>query len=149
MPIIRNCLICSGEVKTYPSKIKLGRGKYCSTGCANESQRGKHHSPETEWEKGHDPWNRKGYRYTQSRKHSPIYKQIHLPDNPMADSRGYVREHRLVMSEFIGRPLQADEVVHHIDGDGLNNDINNLQLLDKREHDRMNVGLNVHARWKG
>jgi FtsZ-binding cell division protein ZapB len=40
-----------------------------------------------------------------------------------------ILEHRLVMAEHLGRPLEQHEVVHHIDGNNLNNKISNLQLL--------------------
>jgi len=40
-----------------------------------------------------------------------------------------ILEHRLVMAESLGRPLRPEEVVHHIDGNNLNNDLSNLQLL--------------------
>jgi len=30
---------------------------------------------------------------------------------------------------------------------GLNNNRNNLELLSKKDHDRMNVNLNIHRRW--
>ena len=33
--MILKCLKCLKEFKTYPSKIKLGRGKYCSKKCSN------------------------------------------------------------------------------------------------------------------
>ena len=36
--------------------------------------------------------------------------------NPMAGKNGYVREHRLVMSRIVGRPLSRSEHVHHING---------------------------------
>jgi len=42
--------------------------------------------------------------------------------------RRYVLEHRLVMEQSLGRPLEEHETVHHIDGDKLNNDLSNLQL---------------------
>jgi predicted Rossmann fold nucleotide-binding protein DprA/Smf involved in DNA uptake len=49
-------------------------------------------------------------------------------DNPMADVRGYVYEHRLVVSEREGRPLTTREQVHHDDLVKTNNDDDNLEL---------------------
>lgn len=50
------------------------------------------------------------------------------PFSAMADSQGYVLEHRLVMARSLGRPLLPHESVHHIDGDRKNNRLSNLQL---------------------
>lgn len=33
--MVRNCLRCNNEFKTYPSQIKLGWGKYCSVSCGS------------------------------------------------------------------------------------------------------------------
>jgi RNA polymerase subunit RPABC4/transcription elongation factor Spt4 len=57
------------------------------------------------------------------------YKAVKCPTHPQADARGYVLEHRLVMESHIGRTLLQSEVVHHIDGDRLHNDIENLMLF--------------------
>lgn len=49
----------------------------------------------------------------------------------------YRLEHRLVMEQVLGRKLKRKEVVHHIDGDKLNNRPENLQLFaNHSEHMR-------------
>ncbi|CAM4003393.1 HNH nuclease domain-containing protein [Deinococcus frigens] len=51
-----------------------------------------------------------------------------------------VRVHRLVAVEMLGRPLMADEVVHHVDGNSLNNAPENLVVLpNQREHASLEV----------
>jgi len=46
----------------------------------------------------------------------------------------YVKEHRYVMEQHLGRRLESSEHVHHIDGDKFNNHIDNLQLMTNSEH---------------
>lgn len=62
------------------------------------------------------------------------YRLVPAPEHPYADSKGYVREHRLVMEQKLGRSLEPHEVVHHKDGDKLNNDPENLELTTLPEH---------------
>lgn len=62
------------------------------------------------------------------------YKMILCPCHPNADKKGYVREHRLIMEVHLGRFLDTKESVHHKDGNGLNNSLVNLELLNRSEH---------------
>ena len=43
--MINKCLECKKEFKTYPSKIKVGKAKYCSYFCYNKNKKGP-------WKKG-------------------------------------------------------------------------------------------------
>ena len=56
------------------------------------------------------------------------YVKVFLPNHPMADKRGHVVEHRLVMSEYLGRSLTDNEIIHHKNGSRSDNRIENLEL---------------------
>jgi hypothetical protein len=47
------------------------------------------------------------------------------------DSKGRIREHVFIMSEYLGRALAKNESVHHKNGDKLDNSIENLELWHK------------------
>lgn len=149
--IQRQCKECGKEFNTYPSVLAQGRGKYCSKTCSNPNtliKQGQRISQATEIQKGAIPYNYQGYRFTQSRPQSGIYKLVHAPNHPYATKAGYVREHRLVMEAQLKRYLRPDEVVDHINMDTLDNRPENLRLMAKREHDYMNTPLNIHRRWQ-
>lgn len=75
------------------------------------------------------------------------------PEHKIKTGKGYIQvryfengvkkvkyEHRLVMERKIGRELMPEEVVHHIDHDITNNDINNLMLFSNdNEHKRFHA----------
>ena len=49
------------------------------------------------------------------------------------------RKHRIIMEEHIGRELNDDEIVHHIDGNKRNNDLSNLQIMSRSEHAKVHA----------
>lgn len=68
-----------------------------------------------------------------------------VPNHHNATKNGYVLMHRVVMENHLGRPLEKNEIVHHKDHNKLNNNIGNLQVMDRVEHNRMHgsTGRNI------
>ncbi|MBU1092565.1 HNH endonuclease [Patescibacteria group bacterium] len=67
-----------------------------------------------------------GYRFVMNKTHPKAVK-------------GYVFEHRLVAEKIIGRPLNKNEIVHHLDGNRLNNTVENIVILSRAEHARLHL----------
>jgi hypothetical protein len=106
----RNCDYCKAFYK--------GVGfKYCSKKCS-EVCMVKEKSPS--W-KGGKQIDKSGYILIMNKEHPKARK-------------GYVREHRIVMEDSIGRYLKDDEIVHHINGDKSDNRLSNLEIMTLSNH---------------
>lgn len=73
------------------------------------------------------------------RRHKPYvapngYKYHYNPKSPDANCYGYAPVHRDVARKALGRDFKPNEVVHHIDGNKLNNRKNNLKVMTDSEH---------------
>lgn len=71
------------------------------------------------------------------RKHQITHKGrvlVYYPEHPCAWKNGYIYLHRLVMENKLGRYLCTAEIVHHKNGDPLDNRLCNLTLMTNQIH---------------
>lgn len=78
-----------------------------------------------------------GYGHTKD--HNRGYVLAYVPKHPNAHRDGYLMLHTVLMEQKIGRYLKPNEVVHHINHDRKDNRLENLMLMDKKEHMRMHM----------
>ncbi len=124
MVAARKCKRC-GEPLTRRANEKPGRfaaRRFCSRGCAaafgSEAARAKARASTTPPK----PVYRNGYRM--------IWLRDAKPPPSQKRKRGrYAYEHRLVMEAHLDRKLEPREVVHHKNGDRLDNRPDNLELF--------------------
>ncbi len=70
------------------------------------------------------------------------YYYIYHPNHPNAPPSGYISEHRFIAEQIVGRILDIDEYVHHIDMDKSNNKIENLFITKQKGHKAIQYAFN-------
>lgn len=69
------------------------------------------------------------------------YRLVFMPEHPNARSNGYVPEHIYVAAKAMGKPVPKGAVVHHVNGDKLDNRPCNLVVLQD-----LSLHLHIHKR---
>lgn len=114
--VAATCVICSGSFFPWSNTT----GLYCSRRCA---------------------WEARGGALFNARIARTSVAERAAKLRGRGEGRSYRKrngrhEHRVVAEEKLGRALRPGEVVHHIDGNHLNNDPGNLDVLTQGEHMR-------------
>ena len=108
------CPLCFARIEKQ--KHEGLRNKYCSQKCADNNRQ-----------------KRGAYK---DRVMISGYIHLYMPSHPMTigTKKLYVPEHRYKMAKKLDRSLKRNEIVHHKNGDKLDNRLCNLELLTDSEH---------------
>jgi hypothetical protein len=108
---------------------RKGYNSYCSKKCKSKHWRLFAAKRLREWtNKNGQPRLKKGYGLT-----TDGYIWIRV----IGRYHNQVKLHRYLMEIKLGRKLLANEIIHHIDGDKLNNNIDNLEIIDGFKHGKI------------
>lgn len=158
--ISKKCDVCENILTTTEKRLSDGRGKYCSKQCKFDARKikvncaicdkeillRKSKTVRTKRFYCSKPCHIEGYKkwYSKSltnyiHKNKGIDKMILGKRGLTVSTDGYYvygrkKIHRYIMEQHIGRPLLSSEIVHHINEDKLDNRIENLQIVSRREH---------------
>lgn len=133
------------ELNASETRVKKGEVHYCSAKCRDEGRKtGKVISCKQCGKQFYSIRNE-----FCSQKCARAYRSDHI-DHKIYKENGYlvkyengynkkgnVKIHRAIMEEKLGRRLSPDEIVHHKDGNRLNNDISNLEVMSRGDHSRL------------
>jgi hypothetical protein len=123
------CKHCGAEYNARPVNIKNGITKYCSRRCLSKAKENMYLGEKNpKWRGGKIKW-------------SDGRSVIYAPDHPHAHLFGgtHILEYRLIAEKKIGRYLNDDEIVHHVNGDYTDNRPENLEVMSLSEHAKIHA----------
>lgn len=128
----RECLQCNSEFYVYPSQLKRG-GRFCSVGCGT-TYRNLTDNPSKRPEVRKKISDNHAFPYALA----PYWKFGKENPNYKPNAKSTYRKRAL---EFYGDTCQrcesdCDIQVHHVDRDRANNELNNLEVLCQRCHQK-------------
>lgn len=116
----RRTLTCPNCTSNFTASLSNTRRKYCKLECYNQHNRGENNPT---FKGGHLSAN--GYRLLSRGKNKKVYV------------------HKELAESLLGRKLETYEVVHHIDGNKLNNSPANLLVTTVSEHQRIHAEMSM------
>jgi hypothetical protein len=75
------------------------------------------------------------------------YVAVINPERFNGDKRRYIKEHVFIMESYLGRRLNpAKEVVHHINGNIVDNSLENLIVMKRNQHQKLHNSYENHRK---
>jgi len=118
---VKNCLFCKKEFYKSPALNQRFCNKTCYSKYQSLTRTGENAN-------GY----KRGFSFHGKGRRAYITRSVH----------GKKRfDHRLIMEKYLGRKLEYEEVVHHINDDPMDNRIENLILTTRQEHMKLHVAM--------
>lgn len=133
------------ELNSCETRVKENRVHYCSLKCRDEAKRigkvvkCKNCGKEFYTTRNELCSKKCAYEYKSKISNHKLYMEngYLVKFKNGYNKKGNAKLHRLIMEEHLGRKLKSSEVIHHIDGNKLNNDISNLKVMTRGEHSKL------------
>jgi hypothetical protein len=120
--VTKRCIVCNCDF--YVADYRALTAQYCSRSCLAKVHLA---------------------RFAEHRL-KPTGKPAHKYKYITIGKRKHTRLHRYLMEQHLGRKLDRNEHVHHINGDPTDNRIDNLMVLSNADHQRLELKERGHTK---